>query len=771
GNAVTANTLTDSTGKYNFSNLSAGSYSITFSKPENYFFTLLHAGNTTLDSDASPVDGKTASINLGSSTSNLDIDAGLYRPSFIGDFVWNDLNVNGIQDPGEPGVPNISLQLLNSAQQIISSTLSDSEGAYVFSNLTPGVYSVVAILPETFVLTDRVGSMDEVNSDFSMINGRIQTAEITIISNTNNAHIDLGVKANLGAISGTIWSDVNGNGVMDVTEPLLVSSLVYVLNPAGDTLRTVISASDGTYLFNNVLPGQYRLRFAAKADSLFTYFGLGADPLFDSDVMDSLSGLTGQLTLEAGKPIVGINAGYVGYSSLGDFVWLDTNENGLQDSLENGVNDIKVYLLDHLGVLLDSTLTTMKPGSSSFGFYSFPKIPYGTYRIKFGLRTNFKFTINTLANVTINSDVTNLTEGLTQWLTLIPNQKRDDIDAGYVLMASTTGCISGVVWEDSNNSKVREDNETKIAGITLKLHTVDGAILATTNTMAGGHYIFCDLPFGSYYISTDSIPDKLFVLYSGVSLPFDSDITHQFGRGTTRVLNVFPGDTLKDIDLGVASKVSIGDFVWDDLNNNGLQDAGEPGIAGISISLVSEAGTIQSTTQSTAQGNYSFTDVPVGKYRLSFSGLAGYVFAMNDMTSTTLNSKPDAATGITALLDFGTIQNFSNIDAGYVKAASIGQRVWLDLNGNGFFQEGEPGIEDIQIRLFTTSGVLKDSTKTTDLAGTTFVGEYQFVNVRPGSYYIKFDIPDGYLISPSGVGDADHDSNITDANGPKTTDN
>jgi len=60
----------------------------------------------------------------------------------VGDFVWNDLNHNGIQDAGEPGIPNITVQLLNSSMTILASTTTDANGLYHFSGLCADNYKV-----------------------------------------------------------------------------------------------------------------------------------------------------------------------------------------------------------------------------------------------------------------------------------------------------------------------------------------------------------------------------------------------------------------------------------------------------------------------------------------------------------------------------------------------------------------------------------------------------------------------------------------------------
>src|SRR5207244_150060 len=50
--------------------------------------------------------------------------------------------------------------------------------------------------------------------------------------------------------------------------------------------------------------------------------------------------------------------------------------------------------------------------------------------------------------------------------------------------------------------------------------------------------------------------------------------------------------------------VTIGDFVWLDLNNNGLQDTGEQGVAGVSVSLCDAAGSPVASMQTDAFGHY-----------------------------------------------------------------------------------------------------------------------------------------------------------------------
>lgn len=768
GNNISLSVFTDDNGYYGFEDLEAGIYTVQFITVEPYLFTKQVAGNEDINSDADPVTGLTLPVTLGAITRVDNIDAGLYRRAFIGDFVWHDTNKNGLQDIGEPGIQGISINLLDAQDNIISTTTSLFNGLYFFVNLDPGDYRLEAEVPAQFLPTVQSNVSVTTNSDFSLQNGRVVTDLFSITSNGNRLDLDLGFIDAVSSISGYTWSDENGNGLKETNEAIKSGKLVYLLSIGGDTLAIDTTALNGFYTFENLNPGEYRIAFEVIQDSLFTYLNVGSDRSIDNDA-DKFTGRTFQIILLGGQALSGINAGYVGYSAIGDFVWRDDNEDGLQSPNEPGINGIKVVLLDRNGMVVDSTSTSLLSGSMLGGYYKFDRLPYDDYSVRFILRENLNYTVNVSGQDDINSDVVNLADGSTAIFVLRPNEYKDDIDAGYILTAPVTGSITGLVWQDANNNKVKDLDELVLEGVTVSLFDLGGNLVKTTVSDQGGIYLFDDVAFGDYYIMTEVLNDFVFVKFSGQSVPFDSDITNDFGPGSTGIITVFPGETIDDIDLGYARKISIGDFVWDDLNHNGLQDSGEPGLPSIPIRLINESSQVEATTVSDANGRYIFTDVAVGSYTIEFGLPQGYLHTINNLSNPSINSKADAQTGRTALIDFSLPQSYDDIDAGFVMHGSIGDRVWLDLNGNGIYQSSEPGISDIRVSLFTAAGTKVDETVTGTSPDGNFVGYYTFEKVRPGSYYVQFDIPSTYLISQPNVGDENTDSDINNANGPNTT--
>jgi len=87
----------------------------------------------------------------------------------IGDFVWDDLNANGIQDIGEPGIPNIPVYLYDNASNFVEGTATDANGFYQITNIVAGTYFINLPIPLSFpyfVTTNNVGD-DNFDSDIT----------------------------------------------------------------------------------------------------------------------------------------------------------------------------------------------------------------------------------------------------------------------------------------------------------------------------------------------------------------------------------------------------------------------------------------------------------------------------------------------------------------------------------------------------------------------------------------------------------------------------
>src|SRR5205085_2608386 len=117
---------------------------------------------------------------------------------------------------------------------------------------------------------------------------------------------------------------------------------------------------------------------------------------------------------------------------------------------------------------------------------------------------------------------------------------------------------------------------------------------------------------------------------------------------------------------GLYQKAAIGDFVWNDTNANGVQDAGENGIAGVTVNLLDATGTaVLATTATDANGLYHFTNLTPGSYEVQFVTPAGYSVSPKDAGGNdATDSDADAATGKTIAYTLSSGETNNTVDAG-----------------------------------------------------------------------------------------------------------
>jgi LPXTG-site transpeptidase (sortase) family protein len=109
----------------------------------------------------------------------------------IGDFVWNDINADGIQDAGEPGISNVTVHLLDSGGNVIDTTTTDVNGKYAFTNLQPGTYGIEFVPPAGYTVSPADQGADAADSDANVVTGR--TGNYTLAAGETNNTVDAGM--------------------------------------------------------------------------------------------------------------------------------------------------------------------------------------------------------------------------------------------------------------------------------------------------------------------------------------------------------------------------------------------------------------------------------------------------------------------------------------------------------------------------------------------------------------------------------------------------
>ncbi|KAB2659701.1 MAG: hypothetical protein DVB31_15505, partial [Verrucomicrobia bacterium] len=169
GTAIATNS-TGANGTYTFGNLVAGTYKVAVAPPLNY--------GPTFDADGlATANNATVTVTWGEARLNVDFGY-VYTPGSgrIGDLVWVDKNSNGQRDGGETGLPNATVRLYNQTTgALLSTTATDSNGAYQFTALPAGSYVVTVASPAGYTPTSDLDGVRTPNTTVVVLaNGQVR---------------------------------------------------------------------------------------------------------------------------------------------------------------------------------------------------------------------------------------------------------------------------------------------------------------------------------------------------------------------------------------------------------------------------------------------------------------------------------------------------------------------------------------------------------------------------------------------------------------------
>ncbi|MBC7884251.1 MAG: T9SS type A sorting domain-containing protein [Saprospiraceae bacterium] len=375
----------------------------------------------------------------GDGVTDITDDACGDLPGSIGDFVWEDKNANGLQDVGEPGIPNVLVRLYNQVGTQIDFKITDPNGLYLFKNLGPGIYRVRFDRPNGYEPTskDKPGD-DSKDSDADLLTG--MTDLIFLGPGETNLTIDAGYYK-LARLGDFVWEDRNSNGIQNPLEPGIPQVTVHLTGTdafgVGVNQATVTNGI-GFYEFINLVPGNYKVTFIKPGAA---YKPSVADAPFD-DTKDSdanqVNGESATVFLSSGENNNTIDAGFYRCANVGDYVWLDLGtQANMQDLGDIGLNGILVelYSTSNPGIPVQSMLTIDDPIKlGKGGYYNFEVCPVGDYFIKVRKTPDFDFVQpNQGFDDAIDSDIIDFINESTLVFTVTYAAFIDDIDAGLIL--------------------------------------------------------------------------------------------------------------------------------------------------------------------------------------------------------------------------------------------------------------------------------------------------------------------------------------------------
>ena len=276
------------------------------------------------------------------------------------------------------------MRLINCNGTLISSTTTDSNGNYSFTNLKAANYQVVFdVSTNTNNINDYLTAPQGITS---AINPITNTSACISFNPDQGAIIDAGFYRPTGAIEGTVFNDLDGDGMQEAGELGIEGMTVNLLNCTGTVIASTVTDFNGNYSFGNLNTGNYQVAFIPTTNVNNITDFLTSPPNRGDDTMDSdINSATNTSDCLAFDPLLGadIDAGFL--QPKGEIVgtiFNDKNEDGMQGAGEIGITGVTVVLLNDTGNPIATTFT------DSNGNYSFTDILTGNYQILIDKDTN-----------------------------------------------------------------------------------------------------------------------------------------------------------------------------------------------------------------------------------------------------------------------------------------------------------------------------------------------------------------------------------------------
>ena len=450
-------------------------------------------------------------------------------PIEIGNLVWLDSDGDGVQDGGEQGIAGVKVKLLDSNNNIVGITTSDSHGNYMFNQTNVNVNSTEAGLKPNanysimidstqfnngvgvnatplanMQLTHRDAQGTSSNPDESDSDAKVEAGKAVIHITTqgaghNNHSFDFGFTTPKACLGDRVWYDDNYNGIQDSGE-IGVGNVVVTLykdgNPTGDSNTT---DSNGNYQFCNLDDGNYSVQFdktTLPAGAVITKQNIGTDDTIDSDANPS-DGKTNNVTLHAGDNNTSLDMGIFVPACIGNLVWLDSNKDGIQNSNEGGINGVGVKLYDSNNnqITQDAYGNSLMTETNSTGNYEFCNLKPGSYYVKVDT-TNYQISPkDSGSDDTLDSDIDSSGKMPTE--NLQRGENNTSYDAGLYMVpiigAGNKICLGDIVWYDSNVNGIQDNGELGVRNIVVDLFDENGTKIRTSKTDDNGKYKFCNL--------------------------------------------------------------------------------------------------------------------------------------------------------------------------------------------------------------------------------------------------------------------------------------
>lgn len=625
---------------------------------------------------------------------------GVARIASVSGVVFEDAGYDGVLGEEDKRLSGIRVYAVDASGQSVAEAITNSRGEYTLTGLMPGVYTVEVQRKAGYGFT-RLRPAEDGGSHVTALVGEMGvTAEMDIAMGEALTGVNAGMLP-ASTVSGVFFHDVNDNGLRDENEIGMLGAEVRLVSEDGEIDLTQTPAEDGTYFFDGVMPGRYTLHYLLGEHREMAKVVEGGNTV----AHDGPDTVYGPFEVVMGEALTLPVAGAVTLGNFSGAVFEDLNANGQWDEGEKALAGAAVTLTpDRTGIEAAQAVT------GADGAFDLEGLRPAGYTLTVALPEGYIFScpLEGLAFGTLGEQSL-----VCAWQTLTD---RTDKAIGAV----KPGSISGVIWLDENEDGTRGEGELLMSGVSLELVDERGGTVVKRTASTDQGFRFDNVRPGTYTVRL-TLPDQ-----SSPAADSASTFVANGLRMTQTGVTVEAGEDVDGLTTGLISATSVAGRLY--LDENGARTP----LAGVTVSLY-KGGELSPlmTVLTDDSGRYRFDGLWPADYYLEAGLPSGTIFVRPDDPNYESGASAVTASGEGAgtseLFYLHMAQHRLDMDVIYIKPARVGDLAWLDENGNGLVDEGEPGIPGITVQLLQDGEAVYETV-------TDAYGYYLFTDVYPGAY-------------------------------------
>ena len=740
GRSILASTVTNADGSFALDGLRPGSYKLRVDGPAGYVFS------GELDGSALPLEsqrdnwGYSAEFTLLGGADVQGLGFGVLTQGVISGILWEDADYDGVMQADATGLRGATVTLIDENGVEVSSTSTIRSGEFTFAQLMPGRYALRVDLPQDYVFTTDGG--DSLAERDAGCSATVELGELAM----GGAIADVRFGAlKPAAAGGVIWLDQDDDGRRQNGDAGVSGVKVILTMLSGaDAGRQYETQTDdsGVYTFASVMPGMVEIAYELAHGQAFARNANGAKRVSSVKMADAIYAATAQFALASGELRSDIDVGVVGVGEIRGRIWEDAKYNGKRDKSERGVAGAKVTLVEATSGKPVSSVETDENGEYVIGFAR-----KGEYTVRVTLPQGMIFTRSGESAIA----AIDAAEAATNAFALAMGEGRDALDVGAITPAQ----MSGHVIIDGNENGCADDGEAGHAGVVVTAMQ-GGTAVASVRTDENGSYVFTSLRPGTYRLRFVLENGSLFSEKTDLKLTSRDALEGETGEYE---LEMAQKQDVKPVSVVLAAKIA--GRAWMDADVNGVMDAGEAAMNGVTVELLDERGDVLESMQVVGDGSYSFDQLRSGAYSLRAVLPTDVLFTdvSGDAAGSCIPVVPGNA-GRTDAFALSMGEQKTTMNIGGILPGELGDTVWTDLNGNGLQDYKEPLVPGVQLTLLRVNadGSLTEAAQTQSDK----YGYYRFEALRPGTYVLQLDAQNGERLTmhygePLGEIDSDLD--------------